>query len=128
MTLAAHLLQSGLSPEKMDAATLPLSPTTSSNDGQLPQGFDELVSHNNATSYPRDQVGSEQNASHSFAQPEPRMSTSAPHVMSPHLSPYGLPQQQQQSVYANNHAYQAQSIYDSPDGAYPSLTEEVSSE
>lgn len=128
MAVAAHLLQSELSPEKMAAATLPLSPTASSHDGQMPQGFDELVHHNNATSYPREQVDLGHHAGHSSSQPSSRMSTPAPHAMSPHPSPYGLSQQQQQSVYANNYAYRAQSVYDSNDAAYPSLAEEVSPE
>lgn len=93
----------------------------------MPQGFDELVHHNNATSYPREQIGLEHHTFLSSSHPDSRMSTPTPHSMSPHLSPYGLPQQQQQqqAVYANNYAYQAQSIYEGHDGGYPSLPEEV---
>lgn len=121
MVLAAHLFQSDLSP-KMEPANLPLSPTASSHGGQMPQGFDELVHHNNATSYPREQIGLENHTGFPSSQTDSRMSTPAPHAMSPHLSPYGLPQQ---SVYAHNYAYQTQPIYDGHNGGYPSLPEEV---
>lgn len=89
----------------------------------MPQGFDELVHHNNATSYPREQVGLDQHNGRSSSRADSRMSTPAPHAMSPHLSPYGL--SHQQTPYANGYAYQAQSIYDNRDGGYPSLPEEV---
>lgn len=115
-------------------ATLPLSPTASSNGGQLPQGFEELVQHNTtnntATSYPREQIALEASNIHSASeQPESRMSTPAPNAaMSPHFTEYGLSTQQpQQPAYANEYTYQTQAVYDLQDGAYPSLPDEVSS-
>lgn len=120
MALTAHLLKSDLSPEKMESAALPLSPTASPHGGQMPQGFDDLVTHNNTTSYPREQIGLERHI-----QADSRMSTPASHAMSPDTSPYGLPHPQQQSVYANNYAYQNHAVYDNRDGSYQSFSEEV---
>lgn len=55
------------------------------------------------------------------------MSTPAPHqTMSPQFSQYGQPLQQRQSMYANDYTFQGQPMYDSPDGAYPSLPDDVS--
>lgn len=126
MALAAHLL---LSP-KMEPGTLPLSPTASSHGGKMPQGFDELVHHNTATSYPREQqAGLEDHSGLSSSQSHSRLSTPAPHAMSPHLSPYGLPHQHQhqhqQPLYPGHYVYQPQPIYDGHNGGYPSLPEEV---
>lgn len=130
MAGTTHLLQSKISPEKMDTATLPLSPTGSCSDEQLPQGFEDLVHHNNATSYPREPVGMEQINVRSPSQSDSKHSTLAPPrtTMSPHVNnQYGLSQHQEPSVYTdNNYAYQAQPMYDGHDGTYPSLPEEVS--
>lgn len=129
MAVATHLLPYEISSDKMDPSTsLPLSPTASSNDGQLPQGFDELVHHNNATSYPRGQTSMETtNVQSASEHPESRMSTPAPHgSMSPHFTEYGMPPQQQQSVYANDYTYQSLPMYDNHDGVYPSLPDDVS--
>lgn len=109
------------------ASTLPLSPTESTNDGPLPQGFDELVNHNNAQFYPRDHAAIEAASLHSASQPASRMSTPAPHpATSPRFDQYGLPPHQQPSGYANDYTYQSQTAYSSPDGAYPDLPNEVS--
>lgn len=132
MAAATHLLQSEMSTSVKMESSLPLSPTASPNDGPLPSGFDELVHHNNnnnnATSFPRDHgLKTEAASVHSASQPASRMSTPAPHqAMSPHFSQYGLPPQQRQSMYANDYTYQNQSAYDSPEGAYPSLPDDVS--
>lgn len=132
MAATAHLLQSEISTEKMDPATaiLPLSPTASSHGGQLPQGFDELVHHNNATSFPREHVAVEVASIRNSASehPDSRMATPAPHAaISPHFAEYGLSAQQQQTVYTNDYTYQSQPLYDAQDGTYPSLPDEVSS-
>lgn len=132
MAAATHMLQSELSPDRMDPATnLPLSPTASSNDG-LPHGFEELLDHNknsNATSYPhQEQVTMRAHSVRSASQPDSRMSTPAPHgAATPYSTPYGLPPQHQQPAYANEYTYQGQLLYDSQDGVYPSLPDEVSS-
>lgn len=128
MAAATHLRQSEISPDKMvNTSSLPLSPTESPNDGPLPQGFDELVSHNNTQLYPRDHAAIEAASVNSASQPASRMSTPAPHLAtSPHVDQYGLPPHQQQSGYANDYTYQNQSAYDSPDGAYPDLPNDVS--
>lgn len=119
MATATYQLQPERPSDKMDPATtsLPLSPTASCNGGQLPQGFEDLVHHNNATSCPREHAPTEAADAHSASEhPDSRMSTPAPH-----FAQYGLPQQQQQSVYAGDYTYQSQSMYDSNDGAYPTL-------
>ncbi|ROW11130.1 hypothetical protein VMCG_01388 [Cytospora schulzeri] len=106
----------------MDPA-IPLSPT-SSNDGHLPQGFNDLVQHNNnaTTSFPREQqstieAASMQSASHQAS----RMSTPAPSAgMSPHLEQHGLPQYAPQGMYNNQYYPQAYG----PDSSYPSLPDD----
>ncbi|KAF3764854.1 hypothetical protein M406DRAFT_351932 [Cryphonectria parasitica EP155] len=114
MAHATHLSPSEISYEKMDpAAGLPLSPTTSSNDGQLPQGFDELVHHNNNNNT--------NNTNNAISY----------HTSSSHNLQYGLPsqqqqqqqQQQQRQVYGREYTYQSQPTYDSHDGVYPSPDE-----
>lgn len=104
----------------MDPA-IPLSPT-SSNDGQLPQGFGELVQHNsNTTSFPREQSMMEAASMQSASHPASRMSSPAPSAgMSPQPGYHGPP------IYGQQGAYNSQ--YFSPayahDGAYPTLPED----
>lgn len=128
MATAAHLRQSEISPDKMGpGSTLPLSPNESPNDGSLPQGFDELVHHNNASFFPRDHAAIEVASIHGASQPSSRISTPAPHpAMSPHFNQYGLPPHQQQPEYTNDYTYQSQDAYDSPEGAYPDVPADVS--
>ncbi|KUI57169.1 HMG-box protein STE11 [Cytospora mali] len=103
----------------MDPA-IPLSPTSSS-DGQLPQGFGDLVQHNsNATSFPREQRAMEaanlQNISHQAS----RMSTPAPSTgASPHLD-HGLPHYPPQGMYNNQYFPPGYG----PDSGYPSLPDD----
>lgn len=131
MAATAHVLKSEMSYDKMDpvTTTIPLSPTASSHGGQLPQGFDDLVHHNNgATSFPRERAGIEGASIHSASEhPDSRMTTPGPHAaMSPHYAEYGVPSQQQRPVYANDYTYQSQLLYDAHDGAYPSMPGDVS--
>lgn len=133
MAAATYLQPSEISSDKMDPSTsLPLSPTASSDAGQLPQGFDELVHHNNATSYPREHLSMEMTSFRSASEhPDSRMSTPAPPhaAMSPNFTEYGFPPppQLQQPVHANDYTYQNQPVYDNHDGVYPSLPDDVSS-
>lgn len=112
------MLKSEISSDKMDPA-IPLSPT-SSNDGHLPQGFNDLVQHNsNTASFSREQqsamdAATMQSAPHQAS----RMSTPAPSaVMSPQLAHHGLPQYNPQGMYDNQYYPPAYG----PDDSYPSL-------
>lgn len=104
-------------------ATLPPSPTTSSHGGQLPQGFDKLVHHNNsATSF------SNEHFVIRAASLRRRMVTPTPHAgMSPHVIEYGPQPKQQQPAYAKDFTYQSQPLHDTHDGAYPSQPDDVCS-
>ncbi|KAI3393816.1 hypothetical protein diail_3592 [Diaporthe ilicicola] len=115
------MVQSEKSSDKMDPS-MPLSPN-SVLDGQLPQGFCELMEHNNSATVPREQNSTEAASIPSSSYPPSRLSSPGPQVgMSPHLDQHAVQQQYAPPVGYNPQFYQP--TYGHDGSAYPSLPEE----
>ncbi|PSR81617.1 hypothetical protein BD289DRAFT_35025 [Coniella lustricola] len=133
MAAATDIAQSSMPSIKMDpAASLPLSPTASTKDGQLTQGFDDLVHHNGTPLFTQEHFAMEPTGfPHSF-QDSDRISPPVPQApvnSHPQHGPMLYQQQhqlQQQHVYANEYTHhhdQDLSAYIPKDGVYPSPDE-----
>lgn len=118
---ATNMIQSEKSPDKMDPS-MPLSPN-SVLDGQLPQGFCDLVQHNNSATFSREPNSTEAPSVPSSSYPASRLSSPGPQAgMSPHHDQHAMHHQYAPPVGYNPQFFQP--TYGHDGSAYPTLPEE----